>query len=128
MITFIINSLLNSNYSFNMCRLPEVVVKVLMSCPALSFLPLGHHFDDLALKSPTRIEHVGCCLLIPESTSMRFSQKDSHCSWHLRKHLPLFTFISVTIHSFNLQMPVPLVSGKNSILHKQTPPLFVLLG
>ena len=47
-----------------------------MSWQALLSFLLGHHFDNLALKSPTRIEHVGCCLLIAESTSTSFSQKD----------------------------------------------------
>ena len=105
MIAFILNSLLDSSITeelvicgkkevntwrlviHNMCRLTnhlnvtQSFCKVSMSCPALISLSLGHHFDNLALKSPTRIEHVCCWLLIPESTSMRFSQKDSNCSW-----------------------------------------------
>ena len=83
MMRFIINSLLNSNYSeqfaisgkkqvyrwwsiikhVSVDQKFEFNLKVLISCPALSFLPLGQHFNDLLLKSPTRIEHVGCCLL-----------------------------------------------------------------
>ena len=55
-------------------------VNVSMSCPVLLSLSLGHYFVNSALKSPARIEHVSCWSLIPESTSMRFSQKDSNCS------------------------------------------------
>ena len=46
----------------------EAVVKVSMSCTALLSLSLGDQFDYSELKSPTRIEYVGCCLLIPKST------------------------------------------------------------
>ena len=78
-----------------------------MACPSI-----GHHFDNLALKSPTRIENLGCCLLIPESTSIRFSQKDSSGSWfwHVKKHLSLIIVTSVTRHSFNLPILILLVN------------------
>lgn len=52
----------------------EAVVKVSMSCTALLSLSLGDQFDYSELKSPTRIEYVGCCLLIPKSTCRWFSK------------------------------------------------------
>ena len=45
-----------------------------MSCPALLSLSLGHHFDNLALKSPTGIDHIGCWLLRLESTNVSDKQ------------------------------------------------------
>ena len=106
-----------------------------MSCTALLSLSLVHQFDNLALKSQTRIEHAGCWLLILRSTSMRFSQKGWNCSWfwfgdlyrHVKKHLSLFTVISVRKHSFNLQISTFLISGKYSLSYMETSPLFVLL-
>ena len=53
----------------------SIVVKVLMSCPALFSLSLGYHFDNLELKSLTRSEYLICCLLIPESKSMSFRKR-----------------------------------------------------
>ena len=97
MMAFVINSLLDSNITeqfairsndksihddllFIICVswpniwvYPEVVVNISIFCISLLSLLLGHNFENLALKSPTRIEHVGCWLLIPESKSMRFS-------------------------------------------------------
>ena len=71
MMTFVINSFFESNIreqftisgekQYNTRRVqPEVVVNVSIYCPALLSLSLGHHFDNLALKSPTKMEHVGC--------------------------------------------------------------------
>ena len=54
---------------------PEFVVTVSMSCPALLSLSLGHHFDSLTLMSPNKIEHFDCCLLLTESTFMKFWKK-----------------------------------------------------
>ena len=48
-----------------------------MSYTALLFLSLAHNSDNMELKSPDRIEDISC-LLIPETISMRFLQKDSN--------------------------------------------------
>ena len=105
MIAFIINSLLDSHITeefvvsgkkqVNTLRLLIYNVRRLTShlsvnrncCKCIYLLPsfaifiTWAPFDNLALKSPTRIEHVGCWLLIPETISMRFSWMDSNCSW-----------------------------------------------
>ena len=82
MMAFIINSLLESKKQFaisskkqvntrrrviyNMCRLTNHLsvtrscCKCIVSCLALLSLSLGHHFDNMALRSPTKIEYVGC--------------------------------------------------------------------
>lgn len=71
----LIHTAATTDIIYNMPRLTihlvwvsEAVVKVSMSCTALLSLSLGDQFDYSELKSPTRIEYVGCCLLIPKST------------------------------------------------------------
>ena len=67
MLLMVKSKSLHDGLSFMMC----------ISFPALLSLSFGHHFNNLALKSRTRIEHVGCCLLLCENTSMMFSQGTS---------------------------------------------------
>ena len=115
---------------------PAVDVIVSSSFPILSLVSKKYHFQHFPLKSPVIIEIVGWRLLMLFRRMSRESQKDQNCSpfWlgdlykYASKHRSFFTVISVTKHSFRLDISSLRIMGKWSLEHKHTPPLFVLLA
>ena len=66
-----------TNFIYNILPLTNLlgVTRISISYTALLFVSLAHNSDNVELKSPDRIEDINC-LLIPETISMRFLQKD----------------------------------------------------
>ena len=101
----------------------------------LSLVSKEYHFEHFPLKSPVIIEIAGLRLLMSLIGMSRESQKNWECSRFrlgdlykdLSKHRLFFTVISVTKHSFRLDISLRIM-GNWSLSYKHPAPLMVLLG
>ena len=99
----------------------EDVVNVSMYRPALLSLSLGYNFDNFALKPPTKIKQVADYSYL--KAHLRGFRKRTQTALDfvlvickdISRTILLFTVISVTVHSFNLQISIFLVSGQYSL-------------